>query len=90
MRTIVSVAIAAAIVALGSGVALAQSAEPAKVGESAKGKTLVDAKGMTLYILDRDNNNDQNYGDDDRNSGNMDVADDSDFGGGDDGGSDYA
>jgi predicted lipoprotein with Yx(FWY)xxD motif len=52
MRTIFSVAIAAAIVALGSGVALAQA--PAKAGDSAKGKTLVDAKGMTLYILDRD------------------------------------
>jgi predicted lipoprotein with Yx(FWY)xxD motif len=52
MRTILSVAIAAAIVALGSGVALAQA--PAKAGDSAKGKTLVDAKGMTLYILDRD------------------------------------
>ena len=54
MRTILSVAIAAAVVALGSGVALAQTAEPAKVGDSAKGKTLVDAKGMTLYIYDRD------------------------------------
>ena len=52
MRTIFSVAIAALIVALGSGVALAQA--PAKAGDSAKGKTLVDAKGMTLYILDRD------------------------------------
>ncbi|WP_342737943.1 DUF2076 domain-containing protein [Bradyrhizobium sp. B117] len=38
---------------------------------------------------DRDNNNDQNY-DDDHDNGNMDMADDSDFGGGDDGGSDYA
>jgi predicted lipoprotein with Yx(FWY)xxD motif len=54
MRTILSVAIAATIVALGSGVALAQSAEPAKVGDTAKGNTLVDPKGMTLYILDRD------------------------------------
>ena len=52
MRTIFSVAIATAIVALGSGVAFAQA--PAKAGDSAKGKTLVDAKGMTLYILDRD------------------------------------
>jgi uncharacterized protein len=34
---------------------------------------------------DNDQNNDQNYDDD-----NVDVADDSDFGGGDDGGSDYA
>jgi predicted lipoprotein with Yx(FWY)xxD motif len=52
MRTILSVAIAAAVVALGSGVAVAQA--PAKAGDSAKGKTLVDAKGMTLYIYDRD------------------------------------
>jgi len=52
MRTIFSVAIAAVIVALGSGVALAQA--PAKAGDSAKGKTLVDAKGMTLYTYDRD------------------------------------
>jgi predicted lipoprotein with Yx(FWY)xxD motif len=54
MRTILTVTIAAAFVALGSGVALAQAAEPAKAGETAKGKALVDAKGMTLYILDRD------------------------------------
>jgi predicted lipoprotein with Yx(FWY)xxD motif len=54
MRTILSVALAAAFVGLGAGIALAQSSEPAKVGESEKGKTLVDAKGMTLYIYDRD------------------------------------
>jgi predicted lipoprotein with Yx(FWY)xxD motif len=52
MRTILAVTIAAAVVALGSGVALAQA--PAKAGDSAKGKTLVDAKGMTLYTYDRD------------------------------------
>ena len=52
MRTILCVAAAAAIVALGSGVAVAQA--PAKAGDSEKGKTLVDAKGMTLYIYDRD------------------------------------
>ena len=39
-------------VALGSGVAL--GLEHAKAGNSAKGKTLVDAKGMTLYAYDRD------------------------------------
>jgi predicted lipoprotein with Yx(FWY)xxD motif len=49
MRTILFVALATT---LSAGVALAQ--EPAKVGDSAKGKTLVDAKGMTLYIFDRD------------------------------------
>jgi predicted lipoprotein with Yx(FWY)xxD motif len=52
MRSILCVAAAAAIVALGSGVAVAQA--PAKAGDSEKGKTLVDAKGMTLYIYDRD------------------------------------
>jgi predicted lipoprotein with Yx(FWY)xxD motif len=54
MRTILTVTMASAIVALGSGAVLAQSAAPAKVGDTAKGKALVDAKGMTLYILDRD------------------------------------
>jgi predicted lipoprotein with Yx(FWY)xxD motif len=49
MRTILFVALATTLTA---GVALAQ--EPAKAGDSAKGKTLVDAKGMTLYIYDRD------------------------------------
>jgi predicted lipoprotein with Yx(FWY)xxD motif len=49
MRTILFVALATT---LSAGIALAQ--EPAKVGDSAKGKTLVDAKGMTLYIYDRD------------------------------------
>jgi predicted lipoprotein with Yx(FWY)xxD motif len=27
---------------------------PAKVADTAKGKTLVDAKGMTLYVFDKD------------------------------------
>ena len=49
MRTILFVALATTLTA---GIALAQ--EPAKVGDSAKGKTLVDTKGMTLYIYDRD------------------------------------
>jgi predicted lipoprotein with Yx(FWY)xxD motif len=49
MRTILFVALATTLTA---GIALAQ--EPAKVGDSAKGKTLVDGKGMTLYIYDRD------------------------------------
>ncbi len=33
--------------------ALAQTA-PAKVADTSKGKSLVDAKGMTLYIFDKD------------------------------------
>ena len=27
---------------------------PAKVGETSKGKTLMDMKGMTLYVFDKD------------------------------------
>lgn len=34
--------------------ALAQAAAPAKVADTSKGKSLVDAKGMTLYIFDKD------------------------------------
>ena len=37
-----------------AGGAFAQMAEPAKVADTSKGKTLVDAKGMTLYVFDRD------------------------------------
>ncbi|NNM74684.1 COG4315 family predicted lipoprotein [Enterovirga aerilata] len=39
---------------LASGAALAQSAEPARVADTAKGKVLADARGMTLYTFDRD------------------------------------
>lgn len=34
--------------------AFAQAAAPAKVADTAKGKALVDAKGMTLYTFDKD------------------------------------
>ena len=34
--------------------ACAQTAEPAKIADTDKGKALVDSKGMTLYIFDRD------------------------------------
>lgn len=47
--------IAAALAGLFGTAALAQSAmEPTKVADTAKGKTLVDPKGMTLYVFDRD------------------------------------
>ena len=52
MKKMILTAIAASVLWL--PVALAQMPEPAKVGETAKGKALVDSKGMTLYILDRD------------------------------------
>jgi predicted lipoprotein with Yx(FWY)xxD motif len=54
MRQIFVAAIAGAVLSLGTSMALAQTAEPAKVGDTAKGKVLVDAKGMTLYTWDRD------------------------------------
>src|SRR3954453_15868320 len=37
-----------------ASVALAQTATPAKIAETSKGKALVDAKGMTLYTFDKD------------------------------------
>ena len=33
---------------------VAAAAEPAKIGETAKGPTLTNAKGMTLYTFDKD------------------------------------
>jgi predicted lipoprotein with Yx(FWY)xxD motif len=54
MRAIFAAAMAGALLSLGATAALAQPAAPAKVADTAKGKVLVDAKGMTLYTLDRD------------------------------------
>jgi predicted lipoprotein with Yx(FWY)xxD motif len=53
MRKSVSLLLAAAVIALGTAAALAQTA-PAKPADTAKGKALVDGKGMTLYTFDRD------------------------------------
>jgi predicted lipoprotein with Yx(FWY)xxD motif len=39
---------------IAASAALAQTATPAKVADTSKGKALVDAKGMTLYTFDRD------------------------------------
>jgi predicted lipoprotein with Yx(FWY)xxD motif len=46
-------AIAAAAVICTSSLAFAQIA-PAKIADTAKGKALVDGKGMTLYTFDKD------------------------------------
>jgi predicted lipoprotein with Yx(FWY)xxD motif len=43
-----------AVALVGTTVAIAQAAMPAKVAETSKGKTLVDAKNMTLYVFDKD------------------------------------
>ncbi|MCG5240834.1 COG4315 family predicted lipoprotein [Azospirillum doebereinerae] len=40
--------------ALGGAPAFAQGKEPAMTGKTAMGPTLTDAKGMTLYVFDKD------------------------------------
>jgi predicted lipoprotein with Yx(FWY)xxD motif len=55
MTKTITAVIAAAVLSFGASGAFAQMSEPAKVADTSKGKALVDAKGMTLYILDRDN-----------------------------------
>ena len=40
--------------ALVVGAAYGQAMQPAKTADGAKGKMLVDAKGMTLYVFDKD------------------------------------
>ena len=47
------IGIVAGIFAVTAAAALAQSA-PATVADTSKGKALVDGKGMTLYVFDRD------------------------------------
>jgi len=52
MTTLIRAACAAVLFV--AGAAFAQGAEPARTADTAKGKTLVDAKGMTLYTFDKD------------------------------------
>ncbi len=53
MRKSIPAMIAVGVLSLCIGAALAQTA-PAKPGDTAKGKALVDGKDMTLYTFDRD------------------------------------
>lgn len=53
MRKILSLAVMLTVAGFVAS-AVAQTAEPAKVADTDKGKALVDAKGMTLYIFDKD------------------------------------
>jgi predicted lipoprotein with Yx(FWY)xxD motif len=52
-KSLVYAAVVAAILAA-STAAFAESTPPAMIGDTAKGKTLVDAHGMTLYVFDKD------------------------------------
>lgn len=54
MKPVATLAVLAALLAIPGLPASAQGMDPAKVADTAKGKTLVDAKGMTLYTFDRD------------------------------------
>jgi predicted lipoprotein with Yx(FWY)xxD motif len=54
MKQMITAAMATAALLFAVPLALAQTAEPAKVADTSKGKVLVDAKGMTLYTWDRD------------------------------------
>ncbi|MDJ1157676.1 hypothetical protein QNA08_05455 [Chelatococcus sp. SYSU_G07232] len=53
IKTLAAAAMLAAAT-LAAPAALAQGAAPARVAETAKGKAYVDARGMTLYVFDRD------------------------------------
>jgi len=53
MRQSISVFFAAGVLVLGIAAALAQTA-PATTADTSKGKALVDGKGMTLYVFDKD------------------------------------
>jgi predicted lipoprotein with Yx(FWY)xxD motif len=53
MRRCIPAFFIAGILSLGASAALAQTA-PATTADTSKGKALVDGKGMTLYVFDRD------------------------------------
>ena len=53
MRKSILAGIAASVLLISSAAVLAQSA-PATIADTSKGKALVNGKGMTLYIFDRD------------------------------------
>jgi predicted lipoprotein with Yx(FWY)xxD motif len=54
MKSIIGTSALIALASLTLTVALAQGAAPVKVSSTSKGPTLVDTKGMTLYIFDKD------------------------------------
>jgi predicted lipoprotein with Yx(FWY)xxD motif len=49
-----TILVAAMIGLATAGSAMAQSTAPASIADTAKGKALVDSKGMTLYSFDKD------------------------------------
>jgi predicted lipoprotein with Yx(FWY)xxD motif len=55
MKKTITAMTVAVILSLGASGLLAQMSVPAKIAETAKGRSLVDTHGMTLYTFDRDN-----------------------------------
>lgn len=54
MRTAWMSTAVVAIIAITGGCAIAETKAPAAIAQTAKGDTLVDAHGMTLYVFDKD------------------------------------
>ena len=54
MKTTIPLTAVSVVLVLGTSIASSQIAAPAKTADTAKGKTWVDADGMTLYTFDRD------------------------------------
>jgi predicted lipoprotein with Yx(FWY)xxD motif len=54
MKTTIALTAVSVLLVLGPSIASSQTAAPAKIADTTKGKTLVDADGMTLYTFDRD------------------------------------
>jgi predicted lipoprotein with Yx(FWY)xxD motif len=54
MMKILAAGVVISAFAVGTLGAYAATSEPAKMGETTKGKAWVDAKGMTLYTFDKD------------------------------------
>jgi predicted lipoprotein with Yx(FWY)xxD motif len=50
-------------IAFGAFAAFAATSDPAKMGDTSKGKVWVDAKGMTLYTFDKDTSGKSNCND---------------------------
>jgi predicted lipoprotein with Yx(FWY)xxD motif len=54
MKKAIALTAVSVTLVLGTSIASSQIVAPAKIADTANGKTLVDADGMTLYTFDRD------------------------------------
>jgi len=63
MMKILGAGLVMSAIALGTVVAFAAMSEPAKMGDTSKGKAWVDVKGMSLYTFDKDTTGKSNCND---------------------------